>query len=1022
MFNSYHIDMTEPLRFLKKFSLPVRTCLLFLFLLILFLPGTTRAQAFKVTGIVSDADTKESLPGATVIIKGTTIGAVTDIDGKFSIQVRGGSDTLVFSFMGYVNQQIHVGNNTVIDVKLSPSKIFLNEVVVVGYGTVRKSDLTGAVASVKSDELTKVTSINAMDALQGKVAGVQIANADGTPGSSPIVRIRGIGTINNNNPIYVVDGVILDDISFLNSSDIASMEVLKDASATSMYGNRGANGVIMVTTKSGKAAEGKNELNVLAETGIQTVAHKIHLLNGHDFAVIANEINPGSFNNVDAVPNTDWQKQIFQTAPIYNFNISTAGASKALNYYISLGYFSQQGIVQKSSFNRLTLQINNNYNLYPFFRLGHNLTFEVINQENPPGVVYQAYRALPVLEPYTNGKYTPIEGVGNPIAALDYSNSTNKGIRGIGNFYGELTFLKDFKLKSSFGVDAVYNKAVSFSPAYYVSSQQFNQYNLLVKGYEDRLGWLWENTLTYSKDIKKHSIDAVIGYTMQNSRNETVSITGQNLIRDESNFWYLSGINIYDASNQINNLGAFANGVDPGNYFSMISYLGRVNYVYASRYLFTVTFRRDGSSKFNQTNRWGNFPAFALGWNISQENFMKKVKFITRLKLRGSWGQLGNDKIDYLGRFPLISSDIGAVLGNPSAINPGASFGAPGNGNLKWEVTSQLDIGLEAGLLNDRLTGEFDYFNKTTDKILLQLSIPGYFGYGVGVQEWFNAAKVQNRGFEFTLGWRDQVGKFSYHISVNGTTLHNEVLKIGGVSGSDTVLYGGALADGRFSTATVVGKPIGEFYGFKTDGIFQNQQELDAYPHLSDAGVGDLRFVDMNGDGKLDLRDRTFIGTPIPKFIFGLSFGMEIIGIDFSMDIQGQTGNKIFNAKEVVRPDKYNFEQHVYDAWTGQGTSTSEPRASYGGYNYNISDHFVQDGSFIRLRSVILGYTLPQTISKKAKMQKLRIYLKAENIYTLTKFTGYSPEIGSGSPLSAGIDYSVYPISSTYSIGLNLNF
>ncbi|HTX88010.1 MAG TPA: TonB-dependent receptor [Bacteroidales bacterium] len=1015
--------MRRPLPDLSAFFLLMVKRILFPGLFILILPPLLYSQGIRVTGTVSAADTKETLPGATVVIKGTTIGSVTNIDGQYTITVKSESDTLVFAYMGYVSQSIRVGKQVVINVLLEPTKISLNEVVVVGYGTVKKSDLTGSVASVKSEELTKITAINPMDALQGKVAGVQIANVSGIPGSSPIVRIRGVGTLNNNNPIYVVDGVILDDISFLNSSDISSMEVLKDASATAMYGNRGANGVIIVTTKSGHGAEGKNMLNVSAETGIQTVAHMIPLLNGHDFAAISNAIEPGSYNNIDLVPNTNWQKEIFKTAPIYNFNISTSGAAKNIDYYISLGYFGQQGIVDKSSYNRITLQINNTYNLYPFFRLGHNLTFEYVNHENPPGVVYQAYRALPVLEPYNpDGSYTPIPGVGNPIAALEYSNSSDKIVRAVGNLFGELTFLKDFVLKSSFGVDAMYDKAVSFTPAYTVSPQQFNEYSLLVKGYSDRFGWLWENTLSYNKKIKKHSIDAVIGYTMQSTTSEQVSITGQNLIRDGSNFWYLSGINIYDASNQINNLGAFSDGVDANNFFSMISYLGRVNYVYGDRYLVTVTFRRDGSSKFSESNRWGNFPSFALGWNISEEKFLKNVKFISRLKLRGSWGQVGNDKIPYLGRYSLVNSEIGAVLGNPAALNPGASFGSPGNQDLKWEVTTQLDVGLEAGFFNDRLTGEFDYFRKVTDKILLQLSVPGYFGYGVGTQEWFNAAKVLNRGFEFTLGWRDQVGKFKYNINVNGTTLHNEVLTIGGVSGSDTVLYGGALGDGRYSTATVVGRPIGEFYGFKTDGIFQNQQELDSYPHLPDAGVGDLRYVDVNGDGKLDLRDRTFIGSPLPKFIFGLSFGMEIIGIDFSFDIQGQTGNKILNAKELVRPDKYNFESDVLNSWYGEGTSNSEPRPSFGGYNYDISDHYVQDGSFLRLRSIILGYSLPQSVSKKMKMQKFRIYLKAENVYTLTKFTGYSPEIGSADPLSAGIDYSVYPISSTYSIGLNLNF
>jgi TonB-linked SusC/RagA family outer membrane protein len=543
-----------------------------------------------------------------------------------------------------------------------------------------------------------------------------------------------------------------------------------------------------------------------------------------------------------------------------------------------------------------------------------------------------------------------------------------------------------------------------------------------MKAYSDNLLWLWENTLSYKKDFGKHYLDVVAGYTMQNSTNEFVNTTGGNIIRDNPNFWYIQPTYIQDPTHGINTLGQLGNNIDPNNYFSMISYLIRVNYTLFKKYILTLTYRRDGSSKFNTANRWGDFPSVAVGWNLSEEKFMNKLKFLSRLKLRGSWGIVGNDKIPYYSRYSLVESGLISVFGTSSAAYPGATYWLIGNNNLKWETTAQIDVGLEAGLFKDRLTGEFDYYDKETYGILVGLTIPAYFGNGLNTKEVFNAAKVQNKGFEFNLGWRDQVGKLKYNIGINGTSIANKILSIGGVSGSDTVLYGGDLSSGLHVTASRVGLPIGAFYGYKTDGIFQTQAELNAYPHLSDATVGSLRFLDVNGDGKLDGRDRTYLGSPIPTFIFGFSLGFEYNGIDLSIDIQGQTGNKVFNAKEIVRPDQYNYESHVLGAWTGPGTSTTEPIASSGGYNYLPSDHYVKDGSFVRFRDIILGYSLPSKMTQKIYIQKLRIYVKADNIFTWTKYSGYTPEIGSSDPLSAGVDYGAYPTTSVYSIGLNLNF
>ncbi|MCX6265794.1 MAG: TonB-dependent receptor [Bacteroidetes bacterium] len=1000
--------------------------------LVLFLAGfmmISQAQVRTVTGVVTAGDSKETLPGATVVLKGTTTGAVTNIDGNYSIVVKSDTAILVFSYIGYKTKEVIAGKQTVIDIMLDPSKTTLDEIVVIGYGSVRKNDLSGSVSTMKADDITKITALNPVQSLQGNVTGVQVTSTSGTPGENPAVRVRGVGTFGNSNPIYVVDGVIVDDISFLNSNDITSMDVLKDASASAIYGSRGANGVIMVTTKIGKTKEDKTVFNFSGEVGIQKLAKKIDLLNGHDFAEISNQIKPGTFNNIDAVPNTDWQDLVFHTAPVYDFQLSATGASKNVQYYISGGYFNQSGIVDKSSYERITLKLNNIFNLSQYVKLGNNITFAPYSQQVAPDVTYAAYRAKPTITPYyPDGSFSAVNGVGNPLAALAYSNSFNKGIRGVGNIFGEVNFLKAFTFKTSFGIDAGYNMSESFTPAYTVynadgsASQQNNLMSRLNKNNNYNFTWLWENTLNFKKELGKHSIDAIAGYTMQNTTSDGFNLSGANLLRDGSNFWYIQPSYIYDPANNVNTINDISESVDQNLYYSMISYLFRVNYVFNKKYILTATFRGDGSSKFAQNNRYAYFPSVALGWNVSQEGFMQKITWLNKLKVRASWGQLGNDKIPYWDRYARVQSNIITIFGRTSEPNTGSSYGINGNPDLKWEVTTQTDIGLEFATFNSRLTAEFDYFNKKTDDILIMLSTPGYLGNGVGAKVRFNAASVVNRGFEFNLGWRDQIGKLKYNVGVLGTTIHNEVLSIGGNSGVDSVLIGGYLANGVAVTQSKVGMPIGEFYGYKTDGIFQTQAELDAYPHASQAGVGDLRFVDVNGDGIIDGNDRTDIGSPIPTFIFGFNFGFEIYGIDLSVNVQGQTGNKIFNAKEMVRPDPYNFESHVMDRWTGPGTSTTEPKPSFGGYNYMASDYFIQDGSFLRIRNIILGYTLPAAWGAKIFMEKIKVYVKADNIYTWTKYSGYTPEIGSGDVLSAGIDYGIYPITAVYSIGLNLNF
>jgi len=982
-----------------------------------------------IRGTVTGSDTGETLPGVNVVVKGTTRGSTTNINGVFQIEVQPGDQTLVFSFIGYDNQEIAIGTSDVIQVVLQISRTQLEEFVVIGYGTVRKSDLTGAVSSLKAEDIVKITALHPEKALQGKVTGVQIITTSGAPGAGAAVRVRGVGTFNNSSPIYVVDGVILDDISFLNSGDIASMEVLKDASATAIYGSRGANGVILIQTKTGTLGQEKPLFSFSSEYGIQQLSKKIDLLSGREFAIITNEIRPGSYNNVDVLPNTDWQGLIFQSAPMQNHQLSITGASDVTQYYVGIGLFMQEGIIPKSNYQRMTLKLNNTYHLSDFFRIGNNLTLAPFQQQNAPNVTYSVYRAQPLLNPYYEDEsFGVVYNVGNPLADLEYSNNFRRGIRGVGNIFAEAYPIEALTLKSSLGIDASFNKAESFTPAFAVlnpdgtASQQYNEFSDIFKGNTDNLSWLWENTVSYDKMLTRHNINAVAGFTMQKTRSEEFRLAGQNLIRDNSDFWYILPPYIIDEANNINMLQNIFNGVDPNLYYSMISFLFRANYSFDNRYIATVTFRRDGSSKFSKENRFSNFPSFALGWNIVNEQFMQSVMLISNLKLRASWGVVGNEKILYFDRFARVQSDLLAIFSNPDASYPAASYFTNGNPDLKWESTTQTDIGLEIGLLNNRLIGEFDFYNRVTDDILVELSTPGHLGNGQGQKVRYNAASVLNRGFEFNLRWREKVREFSYSVGVLGTTIHNEVLSIGGASGVDSLLIGGFLANGIPVTLSRVGLPIGAFYGYVTDGIFQSQAELDAYPHSSQAGIGDLRFVDVNKDGRISGLDRTYIGSPIPKFIYGLNFEFQYKAFDLSIDVHGQTGNKIFNGKDAVRPDPYNFERTVWNRWTGPGTSNTEPRPSFGGYNYTPSDRFIQNGSFIRLRNVMIGYTLPEALTIRMAMKEVRLYLKGTNIFTLTKFTGYTPEIGSYDVLSNGIDFGIYPIAAVFSLGLNVTF
>jgi len=971
------------------------------------------AQTRLVSGVVTSSDDGTPLPGVNVTIKGLTKGVISDLDGNYSIEITSNTDVLIYTYIGYQRQEIEVGSKEQINVVLAVDSRELDDIVVIGYGKQRKSDMTGSVSSVKSEDLTRIPNSSPMQALQGKVAGLQIVSNSGAPGSGVTVRVRGVGTFNNSNPIYVVDGVILDNIDFLNSSDIESMEVLKDASATTIYGARGANGVIIVTTKRAKEGSTNVNVNFNAEMSIQKLQNKIELLSGKQFATIVNEINPGTYNNLDAVPNTNWQDVIFDdgfNAPIFNAQLSASGATDKGQYYIGVGYFKQGGIIPKSNYERISLKFNNTYQLSKYVKVGNNITFAPYQQQNTnSNVVFVAYRAWPTLDPFTSdGSFTPLPGTGNPLADIEYTNSFGKGLRGTGNFYTDITLFDGLVFKSSYGVDLAYNEGKSFSPVFFVSPQQQNSISRLYKGNSNNRAWVWENTVNYFKEFGKHRVDVLAGYTMQSVNSESYSMNGENLIRETEDFWYINSNNI--------NPNTIYNGVDANQNYSMISYLARINYSFNNKYLFTTTYRMDGSSKFTEENRYASFPAVAVGWNIHNEAFMEAMPIISNMKLKASWGGVGNEKISYDKQYSLVGNGINAVFGSEDAIIPGQTYSTVGNPDLRWETTYQTNIGMEIGFLKNKFSIELDYFRKVTSDILIALQLPGFAGNGSGATITQNAAEILNSGFEFNFKWNDNIGNFAYSVGLLGNTLHNEALKIRGTGATDDYLVGGGGL-----TRSSVGQPVGSFYGYKVDGIFQNQGELDAYPHRAGAEPGDLRYVDVDGDKKITDNDRTFIGSPIPDLVYGFNFSASYYGFTLNLDFQGQYGNEIFNVKETIRPDLYNFEAHVWDRWTGEGTSNTEPRATAGGYNFLPSDRYVKSGDFFRFRNASLGYNLPEGIRNYIKAQNVNVYVSATNVLTFKKHTGYSPEI-LGGPIDNGLDYGSYPEASIYSGGIRITF
>jgi TonB-linked SusC/RagA family outer membrane protein len=855
-------------------------------------------------------------------------------------------------------------------------------------------------------------------ALQGQVAGVQVTPASGQPGAKAVVRIRGVGTLGDASPLYVVDGMLLDDISFLSPNDIQSVEVLKDASATAIYGSRGANGVIIVTTKQGKPGQ-PTRFAVSAYAGVQNVEHRIDLVNAQQYAMLANELA----SNLGQTPyfpdpgtvgvGTDWQEEVFRTAPIQNYQASASGGSDRISYYVSGNYLRQQGVVPRSDYDRFTLRLNNDYHFSDRFRLGHDIAFTYVDDRRPPGVLGALYRADPTITPTdANGSFSDASvrsSAGNPAAAVFYTNNTEQAGRLVGDVFAERDFLRDFTFRTSFGLDYNRSEYRAFTPVFYVSPTQQNITSNLTVETPVSSSWLWENTLNYTLNRESYRLNLLGGITAQSFYTETLGGTRQNIVGTDPSLWYLDAGNAEGSTNY-----------NSASNWKMLSYLFRTNYSLLDRYLLTASLRVDGSSRFGSENRYGWFPSMAVGWNLAEESFLQSQDAISALKLRASWGQTGNDKIGAYPGIPVVSGNLNAVLGQGESLQYGASPIALANPDVQWERTTQTDVGADFGLLQDRFTGTLDYYRRLTDGILVQVPIPAYVG--VSTQPFVNAAKVLNTGVEGSLNWNQQVGALALQLGVNGATVNNEVRSLGG--GKEEILGGGLGNEVGSTTRTAVGHPIGAFWGFQTAGVFQNAEQLASTPQRGTEQPGDLIFVDTNGDGTITDADRTWLGSPIPDFTYGLNASVSWGSFDLSAIFSGQQGNEVFNGKKAVRFGVENFETSYLNRWHGEGTSNTEPRVTTAGTNYVASDRFIEDGSFFKLNNAQLGYTLPAGLSDRLSLSNARIYVSGQNLFTLTGYSGYTPELvnSSGSVIASGIDLGVYPPMRVLTVGADLTF
>lgn len=986
-------------------------------------------QAKTVTGTVTDVS-GEPIIGANIRIKGTTTGTITDIDGNFSIEAEPQS-VIEVSYIGYLTQETVINNQKSIRFLLKEDTKTLDEVVVIGYGVQKKADLTGSVANINTEKLNTQSNANIGQALQGKIAGVDIVSQGGAPGSGTRIMVRGIGTLNNASPLYIVDGMYMNSIDHINPNDIASIDVLKDASSAAIYGSRAANGVIIVTTKEGSNTEGKPIIDLSVNLGISTASKFLDMLDAKGWAevtTIARQAigKPALDMATDLAnkPDNDWQDIMFRPALMQNYNLSVKGGGKYSTYYTGLGYFNQDGIVKGTNYQRYNIQSKNDYKR-GIFSAGTNLIISFshdkpLHQELRGGMIGTILQSVPTLEKYDDtreggygGTYGDVVNIPHPLAIIDDNimDRYNENVKIFANLYAQIELFKGLKYKLNLTPDFSFERYKNYLNKYDFGLAT-NSITQLTERQRRRRNILVEYLLTFDRTFGEHKISALAGYTYQDSRFRHIQAYGEGLPQ---------GLEEIDA--------ATTNRSNEGNSWRSVltSILGRVFYSYQNKYLFTATIRRDGSSKFGKNNRYGYFPSFSLGWNVAEEKFMENVHWLDQLKLRGGYGVLGNQEIDNYQYSSTITTGINYPDGNGGLLQ-GAFPKNFANPDIKWEETAMTNVGIDFMAFNNRLSLTADYYVKNTKDILLTVPIP--ISSGGANDPIRNAGKIRNNGFEFNLGWMDQPNPdISYGINLIGSFNKNKVIAMGSESGS---IKGGSTNQNITTSETKAGYPIGGYWLISTAGYFNSQEEVDAYAKDGKkiqpaAEPGDIKFVDANNDGVINDDDRVFQGSPFPDFTFALNGNMRYKNFDLSIGLQGVLGNKIYNATRQTLEDVTkgsNFLASCLDYWTPENKNASHPRLTWDDPNRNTraeSDRYLENGSYLRLRSVQLGYTFPQTWFKGA-IQHARVYINAENLFTITSYSGYSPDVNADNANYRGFDNFIYPTNRTFMLGLNVTF
>ncbi|RJE75435.1 SusC/RagA family TonB-linked outer membrane protein [Reichenbachiella sp. MSK19-1] len=1018
-----------------------------------------QAQDTTVKGQVKD-ETGETLPGVSILIKGTTKGTVTDLDGNYSITVSDQNAVLSFSFIGYITQEVAVGSRSTVDVSLQADIQSLEEVVVVGYGAQKKSVVTGAISSVKAKDLESQPISRVEQALQGRTSGITVASTSGQPGASSTIRIRGFTSTNDdaNNPLWVVDGVVIDNggIGYLNQSDIASIEVLKDAASQAIYGTRGASGVILVTTKKGQ--EGRTKVSYNGFYGTSAPARRLSLTNATEYATLMNESaiaagQPIPYSDPQSLgEGTDWQDQIFNDdARRQNHELSISGGNAASTYYVSLGYWDQEGIVVSdiSNYERFNVRVNSQHKIKDRITIGQNLSYakdksiglgntnsefggplsSAINLdpitpavETDPTVASQApYNNEGVLTDANGNPYGISTIVGqeltNPLAYTqtrlgNFSWSDNV----VGNVFAEVELIKGLKIKSNVGAKIAFWGDENFTPVFYLNSSVKNVTNSMSRSMNRRIDYNLENTISYGRTVGEHTFNVLLGQgAYQENFTRNVNVTYRDI--PATNFDDAS-MNFSVPNDQI------TGGGSEGQLHTVSSLFARVNYNYGEKYLLTGVVRRDGSSRFGENNKYGFFPSVSAGWVLSRESFWPSNDVVNFFKLRAGYGIVGNDNIGDFSYLSTVGGGRNYAFGTSGTYVNGVSPNKPANPDLKWEETSQLNIGFEATIISN-LNLTVEWYNKQTNGILMGNPIPGYVGAIENPAA--NLADMKNTGVEVELGYSMNLGELQLNFNGNVSYLQNEVVSLG--AGREYLEGGSTFQASAYPiTRTAVGHALNSFYGFKQQGIFQTAEDVQNHTSSDgtviqpDAKPGDFIWKDNNDDGQITEEDRDFIGNPTPDWTYGLTIGGKYKNFDFSIFTQGVAGNEIFQGLRRLDVANANFESSALNRWTGPGSTNDYPRLVNGDPNKNFtnpSDFYLEDGSYFRLKTIQIGYSLPSSILDKVSIDRLRFYITAENLFTFTNYTGYDPEIGGG---TMSIDRGIYPQARSFMAGINLNF